>query len=133
VSIAHRLPELERAQHIAIDVNVAGQIRIGKRDLVKTHEGSHRVVVVQPHIEAGRPLSKVPDFAAREVYLERRARGVKCPRDAIEPKPSLCGRRYVRIAMALPARDFFGHAAASLWPIPFRPICTPPAKSPPTA
>ena len=35
VQITHRLPKLERPQHIAVDVNVACQIRIGELDLIE--------------------------------------------------------------------------------------------------
>ena len=95
VQITHRLPKLERPQHIAIDVDVARQIRIGELDLIKTGDGAHRVPVLQPDTEARQALSKPSGCAIREIHIERHACLAKCPRDAIKPQPAACDRRRV--------------------------------------
>src|SRR3954469_17260168 len=127
VQVTHRLPQLERPQHIAIDVDVARQIRISELDLIKAGDGTHGVPILQRDTEVRHTLSEASDCTIRKMHLERHACRAKCSCDAIEPKPAACGRRRVRSAALLPDSDFLGHATASLWLIPSRLAGTLPA------
>ncbi len=46
MQITHGLPKLERPQHIATDVDVARQVRVGELDMIKTRDCAHHVPIV---------------------------------------------------------------------------------------
>jgi hypothetical protein len=61
VQITHLLPQRKRPQHVAIDVDVARQIRVSKLHLVKTGDCAHRVPVLQGDTEVRRALTETSD------------------------------------------------------------------------
>jgi len=86
VQIAHRLPQLERPQHIAIDIDVTRQVSVGELDLIETGEGPYRIPVVHPDAETRSSLAETPTTAIGKRQLEGHACVGECPRNAIEPE-----------------------------------------------
>jgi len=116
VQITHLLPQRKRPQHVAIDVDVARQIRVSKLHLVKTGDCAHRVPVLQGDTEVRRALTETSDRAVREKHLERHICPGKYPPDAIQPKSRRSHLRCMRSA-ASPDRRFLRHSTASQVPV----------------
>jgi hypothetical protein len=71
VQILHRAAQLERAQHVALDVDVAGEIGIADPSLVDAGDGAQRILVLEPDLKARRPLAEALHGAVGHDDLER--------------------------------------------------------------
>src|SRR4029450_4397922 len=70
VKILHRVPELEGAQHVAPESDVAGEMAIPDAAFIDTRDCPHRAVVLEGHVKARRAVSKTLDAAVRKCDLE---------------------------------------------------------------
>jgi hypothetical protein len=69
VQIAHRLPQLERPQHIATDIDITRQVSVGELDLIETGERTYRIPVVQPDGPKRRQLPSGKDISKGTLVL----------------------------------------------------------------
>ena len=70
----------ERLQHVAFDVDIALQIRLGDVAFVQRAQRLDRAVVVKVDVELGIPLADVPLRAVRQLNGE----GRRDPADTID-------------------------------------------------
>ncbi len=70
VEILHRTAQFEGAQHVAFDVDVAGEIGIADAPFIDTGDCPHRLAILEGNTEARRAFAKAPDSAIRKDHLE---------------------------------------------------------------
>ena len=131
VQITHRLPQLERPQHVAVDVDVARQVRIGELDLIKTGDGAHRVPVLQPDTEARRALTEASGLRHQGNTISNGTSvlaNARAMRSSQNPPrvPPVHGKRY-SACRTVASSDI---ATASQLPIPSRRTDSPAADQP---
>ena len=114
MEIAHRTAQLEGLEHVAVEVDVARQIRVRDAAFVEARDRAQAVLAVDGHAEGRRAAPEALDRAVRHHDLERRGDVGVFRREAAEQGVRLRRfRRHSRGAIALRVQDISHHVSSS--------------------